>query len=210
MSKNYVGYGVFGIGLGLVLGFLVANWTAGSVQEAAVGRRDEAASVNGGGAKPELPPGHPDIGGGAAGAAASGQGATQLPPGHPDVKSAPSADRQPSTAQMAASSPDELPSLDPLPTGSKDERVEQKYKNIQILKGLPSDRLMNVMLSFKSSLGVDCTFCHVKDQWEKDDKQNKQIARKMIQLTRDSNTRLGGIGKVSCFTCHRGNTRPAF
>jgi hypothetical protein len=103
----------------------------------------------------------------------------------------------------------ELPSLDPLPATSKEERAEQKYKNIQLLRGIPSERLLKVMFAFKSSLGVDCTYCHIKDQFEKDDKPQKQTARKMIQLVRDTNAKLGGPARVTCFTCHRGQTRPA-
>ena len=110
---------------------------------------------------------------------------------------------------MAQDGPAELPSLDSLAAGSKEERAEQKYKNIQLLRGIPSDRLMKVMFAFKSSLGVDCTYCHIKDQFEKDDKPTKQTARKMIQLVRDTNGKLGTTGRVTCFTCHRGQTRPA-
>jgi hypothetical protein len=78
-----------------------------------------------------------------------------------------------------------------------------------MLRGLPSDRLMSVMFAFKASLGVDCTYCHIKDQFEKDDKPTKQMARKMITLVRDTNAKLGGAARVTCFTCHRGQTRPA-
>jgi hypothetical protein len=138
-----------------------------------------------------------------------------LPAGHPDVGASgqpgASSSGQPSdataTGQPAGST--ELPSLEPLPAGSKEERAEQKYKNIQVLKGVPSERWMPIMFAFKNSLGVDCTFCHTKDQWDKDDKDNKQIARKMIKMVKDINGQLGGIGKVSCFTCHRGQQRPA-
>jgi hypothetical protein len=65
------------------------------------------------------------------------------------------------------------------------------------------------MFAFKASLGVDCTYCHIKDQFEKDDKPAKQTARKMIQLVRDTNAKLGSMTRVTCFTCHRGQTRPA-
>ena len=68
---------------------------------------------------------------------------------------------------------------------------------------------MKVMFAFKTSLGVDCTYCHIKDQFEKDDKAQKQTARKMIQLVRDTNAKLGTATRVTCFTCHRGQTRPA-
>jgi hypothetical protein len=100
-----------------------------------------------------------------------------------------------------------LPSLEPLPASSKEERAEKKYKNIQLFKGLPADRIESIMFAFKDSLGVECTYCHVKDQFEKDDKTAKQTARKMISLVRDANAKLGSP-RVSCFTCHRGQPRP--
>ena len=66
---------------------------------------------------------------------------------------------------------------------------------------------MPIMFAFKSSLGVDCTYCHIKDQFEKDDKSTKQMARKMITIVRDANAKLGAA-RVNCFTCHRGQPRP--
>ena len=182
MKKEYVTYTVIGVVTGLVLGFLVANWTEKGPNQAVPTRKDEVASVNSSNS-PQLPAGHPEI------------GSTAGEPGP--------------AAQPAAASATELPSLDPLPPASKEQRAEQKYKNVQVLTGLPADRWMNIMFAFKASLGVDCTFCHVKDQWDKDDKQTKQIARKMIKMTRDINNQyVGGIGRVSCFTCHRGQQKP--
>jgi hypothetical protein len=201
MRKEDLTFAVVGIAAGLVLGFLVGNWTSGSAPDTVVAKQEQSSTVNGGGQ--QLPPGHPDI------SAQSGQGqaGAQLPPGHPDVAAgAGGAAAQPPAE--AAGPVAELPSLDPLPAGAKDERAEQKYKNIQMLKGIPADRLMSVMFAFKSSLGVDCTFCHLKDQWEKDDKENKQIARKMIKMVDTDNEQLGGVGRVTCFTCHKGQQRP--
>jgi hypothetical protein len=94
-----------------------------------------------------------------------------------------------------------------MPASSKEERAEQKYKNIQILRGLPADRLPKIMNAFKGSLGVDCTYCHINNEFDKDDKPAKQVARKMIELVRDNNEKLGA-GRVSCYTCHRGQPRP--
>jgi photosynthetic reaction center cytochrome c subunit len=64
------------------------------------------------------------------------------------------------------------------------------------------------MFAFKSALGVECTHCHVKDHFDKDDKATKQMARKMITLTRNANAQLGGAARVTCYTCHRGQARP--
>jgi hypothetical protein len=205
MSKDDVMFSVAGIALGVILGFLIANATTKTVTEARLGQRDSQASVNSSNG-PQLPPGHPNISGGATQAS----GAQQLPAGHPDVGSEPGSSGQPGASAPAdGTGSTELPSFEPLPAASKEERAEQKYKNIQVLKGVPAERWMPIMFAFKNSLGVECTYCHVKEQWDKDDKENKQVARKMIKMVKDINGQLGGIGQVSCFTCHRGQERPA-
>lgn len=196
MKKEYVSYGIIGIVAGLVLGFIVGNLASspgGAAPQAAAGAESKAASVNSSNSGQALPPGHPPI----------DSGQTMPAPPLPSGAAAPA-----SPAAQAGEST-ELPSLDPLASSSKEERAEQKYKNIQLLKGIPSERLMKVMFAFKTSLGVDCTYCHIKDQFEKDDKPQKQTARKMIQLVRDTNAKIGSATRVTCFTCHRGQTRPA-
>ena len=205
MSKDDLMFSAAGIALGVILGFMIANSTGRALTDTKRGQRDAAASVNSSNA-PELPAGHPNVGG-----RTPASGAQQLPAGHPDIGAEGQPAAQPAGSSTAAEPPasTELPSLDPLPAGNKEERAEQKYKNIQVLKGVPAERWMPIMFAFKGSLGVDCTFCHVKEQWDKDDKENKQIARKMIKMVKDINGQLGGIGKVSCFTCHRGQQRPA-
>jgi hypothetical protein len=202
MKKEYVSYAIIGIIAGLVLGFIVANQIPTgetAVAPQAANNPDKAASVNSSNTGQSLPPGHPPLD--------SGQTipAPPLSGGTPGASAASSPAPAPQTGETA-----ELPSLDPLPPGSKEERAEQKYKNIQLLRGIPSERLTKIMFSFKASLGVDCTYCHIKDQFEKDDKPQKQTARKMIQLVRDTNAKLGTTtSRVTCFTCHRGQTRPA-
>ncbi len=199
MKKEYVSYGLIGIIAGLVLGFIVGNWsspTGGAAPAAAsAGSESKPASVNSSNSGQALPPGHPPLDSG------------QTIPAPPLPEGASSS--APSAASAQAGETTELPSLDPLPASSKEERTEQKYKNIQLLRGIPSERLEKIMFSFKASLGVECTYCHVKDHFEKDDKPAKQVARKMIQLVRDTNAKLGSMTRVTCFTCHRGQTRPA-
>jgi hypothetical protein len=199
MNKEYISYGVIGIVLGLVLGFLVANGVSGGATGNVGGESNRPQeSVNSSSAsQPELPPGHPPIN-----------------PNQPTPAPPLPADGGMGTASAGASSagaaPEsaELPSLDPLPASSREERAEHKYKNIQLFKGLPAERITKIMFAFKSSLGVECTYCHVKDQFDKDDKPTKQMARKMITLVRNANNQLGGAAKVTCFTCHRGQPRP--
>lgn len=87
--------------------------------------------------------------------------------------------------------------------------AEEVYKNIQFFKGLPAPQLMEVMHSFSHSLGVKCTFCHVEGAFEKDDKPEKQTARKMLLMARGINKdNFGGERRVTCWTCHRGATEP--
>lgn len=202
MNKQYISYGIIGIAAGLVLGFIAGN-SVGSNKGSAAGRvppgnEQKAASVNSSNTGQALPPNHPAIDTGET---------IPAPPLKTETPGASEAGGSAAAGQATAAS--ELPSLDPLPAASKEERAEQKYKNIQLLRGIPSERLTKIMFAFKSSLGVDCTYCHIKDQFEKDDKPAKQTARKMIQLVRDTNAKLGGVARVTCFTCHRGQTRPA-
>jgi hypothetical protein len=102
--------------------------------------------------------------------------------------------------------------------GQENKPAGEVFKNVQILKGIPAARLLRVMeLGYSKSLGVNCTHCHVVDQWEKDDKPTKQVAREMIKM-------VGGINNdylkniknlksetpiVNCTTCHRGQIKPA-
>ena len=96
------------------------------------------------------------------------------------------------------------------PNQTAEQTMEQKYKNIQVLKGLPATQMRPMMNYISASLGVNCAFCHVKtgDQWEfdKDDNNHKKIARRMIQMTMDINKNsFQGRTQVSCYTCHRGD-----
>lgn len=93
-----------------------------------------------------------------------------------------------------------------------DKPVEQTRKNIQVLKGLPDSQLIPVMQFMGTALGVDCAFCHVVPQFEKDDKPAKATARKMIlmqfEINKNNKDIFGATGAITCFTCHRGQTKP--
>jgi len=96
--------------------------------------------------------------------------------------------------------------------------AEQVYKNIQILKGLPANQLVALMKSFTRALGVRCEHCHVTapgsdipgfGAFSKDDLEAKQTARKMLgmagSIQRDF---FDGKQGPTCWTCHRGSTKP--
>ena len=90
-----------------------------------------------------------------------------------------------------------------------DKKAEEQFKNIQVLKGVPADQIFPTMQFITASLGVECEFCHVQGAFEKDDKKNKQIARKMIEMMFAINKdNFEGHREVTCYSCHRGSTDP--
>jgi hypothetical protein len=89
------------------------------------------------------------------------------------------------------------------------QTAEQVYKNIQVMKGVPAPRLMGAMQFFTKSLGVDCNYCHVPNEFERDDKPPKNTARKMLNMVHQINTaNFPDNQVVSCWMCHRGNPKP--
>ena len=89
------------------------------------------------------------------------------------------------------------------------QTAEQRFKNIQILKGLPATQLEPTMAFISGSLGVRCNYCHVPNSFDKDDKPTKVTARRMIKMVLDLNKgSFNGQSAVSCFTCHRGKPTP--
>lgn len=79
-------------------------------------------------------------------------------------------------------------------------------KNLKILA--PED-VRATMASFTVALGVQCTFCHVQGQMDSDDKPTKVMARMMLAMTKDINSKFeDGKMHVKCYTCHRGAEMP--
>ncbi|HEU4836522.1 MAG TPA: c-type cytochrome [Pyrinomonadaceae bacterium] len=103
---------------------------------------------------------------------------------------------------------------------TRDKPVEQVRKNIQVLKGLPDSQLFLLMNFVGDSLGVNCDHCHVKGEknpqtgedtwlWERDDKKEKARGRDMMRMVLELNrTTFNREAVVTCYTCHRGSTRP--
>lgn len=91
-------------------------------------------------------------------------------------------------------------------------------KNLQVFpKDIPRPQLIANMKLFSQSLGVRCTFCHVGEEgkldFPSDGKQEKRTARKMLAMVHRINEQDFGVKdfanvKVTCFTCHRGSTKP--
>ena len=93
------------------------------------------------------------------------------------------------------------------------------YTNLQVLpKDSTREQLLSTMKLFAQSLGVRCTHCHVGEEghmdFASDAKQAKETARKMLVMVHRINQQDFGVtefpkAKVTCFTCHRGSTKPA-
>jgi photosynthetic reaction center cytochrome c subunit len=98
------------------------------------------------------------------------------------------------------------------------------FKNLKVFpKDISRAELLGNMKFFAQSLGVRCTYCHVGEEgkplatfdFASEAKDHKTIARDMIRMADHINQdHLPKIlvdpeAKVSCFTCHRGSTKPA-
>ena len=95
------------------------------------------------------------------------------------------------------------------PNAFSGKTTDQVYKNIQVLKGVPSDQLIPAMEFITSSLGVECGFCHVERHFDQDGKKPKQTARKMMQMMLAINQgNFDNRQAVTCNTCHRGARLP--
>jgi hypothetical protein len=99
-------------------------------------------------------------------------------------------------------------------TAAAGQPVEKTRKNIKVLMGLPESQLFPAMNFIGDSLGVHCDYCHVKApdrwMWESDDKPQKRIGREMIRMVLAMNQEhFDGTRKLTCYTCHRGNTQVA-
>jgi len=86
----------------------------------------------------------------------------------------------------------------------------EAFKNVQVLKDVPADQLFPAMQFIAASLGVECDHCHVARAPEKDDKDAKKTARKMMQMMASINEgSFRGAREVTCYSCHRGALTPA-
>ena len=97
-------------------------------------------------------------------------------------------------------------------TPQAEKTIDQTHKDIRALKGLPDAQLTPIMNYFNAALGVQCTFCHVRENnamaFDKDH-EHKTIARGMIKLVQDTNkNNFDGRTVVSCYTCHQGRALP--
>jgi Photosynthetic reaction centre cytochrome C subunit len=89
-------------------------------------------------------------------------------------------------------------------------------KNLQVLdKTLSKDDVKKIMEGYAAQLGVKCVFCHVGEEYEKDEKKQKSDARKMIRLVMEMKAKRTDYFKptvkesaIQCALCHRGKPQP--
>ncbi len=104
-------------------------------------------------------------------------------------------------------------------------QIPDKFTNLQVLpKDISKDKLVEIMKSFTSGLGVRCNFCHEGEEGQplstfnfaSDTITAKLKARTMMEMTHDINSKYlselselkNNIIQVKCVTCHRGVAQP--
>ncbi|MBK1649001.1 photosynthetic reaction center cytochrome PufC [Rhabdochromatium marinum] len=89
------------------------------------------------------------------------------------------------------------------------------YKNVQVLGDLTVNEFNRTMVALTTWVAPKegCTYCHEGVQWESDGVYTKIASRRMLQMTRDTNSNwtshVADTG-VTCYTCHRGNPVPEY
>ncbi|WP_419729660.1 photosynthetic reaction center cytochrome PufC [Lichenicola sp.] len=104
-----------------------------------------------------------------------------------------------------------LPALPAVPPAGKTAAVA--YRNIQVLGDADANAFLRLMGAFPNWLSpaTGCAYCHSLRNMADDALYTKTVARHMIEMTREINTKwkshVGNVG-VTCYTCHRGHGVP--
>jgi hypothetical protein len=98
----------------------------------------------------------------------------------------------------------------------KPEVVESP--NVKVLTGLYAQQFQEEMNLIVQGLGVTCNTCHVPRNFAAEDKPIKQKARQMLEMVKALNKQYfpdykpkegeSVLGKVTCYTCHKGEQLP--
>jgi hypothetical protein len=97
-------------------------------------------------------------------------------------------------------------------------------KNLKVLPATTTTaQILPIMRAFSAALGTNCGYCHVwtgpglpTNDYAADTKPAKQVARVMMQMATEINTKLAAniqkppdqLTRVQCMTCHRGAAIP--
>lgn len=108
--------------------------------------------------------------------------------------------------------------IPPAASAAPQPRPPRPPENVQVLTELDGQPLRAEMQRIAAALGVKCDHCHVQGNFASDEKSPKRAARRMLEMTRALNARHfpkyevkegeSVLGRVTCFTCHRGMTAP--
>jgi len=117
-------------------------------------------------------------------------------------------------ALAAQAANNEMPPIAPLArVRANAPKAGASYKNVRVLGELTLGEFGRTMNSITAWVapGQSCAYCHVDGDFSADDKYTKVVARRMLQMVQNVNTRwsahVGSTG-VTCYTCHRGNNLP--
>lgn len=90
--------------------------------------------------------------------------------------------------------------------------------NVKVLTGLYAQQFQEEMNLIVQGLGVTCNTCHVRGNFASEEKPEKVKARQMLEMTKSLNEKYfpdykpkegeSVIGKVTCYTCHKGEALP--
>ena len=89
---------------------------------------------------------------------------------------------------------------------------------IKVLTGLTVPEFEKEMQDMVLALGVNCGFCHVRQNFASDDNEHKLTSRRMLEMVKLINKQFfsdyippdgeSKLGRVTCMTCHQGEQRP--
>ena len=89
---------------------------------------------------------------------------------------------------------------------------------VKVLTGLTVQEFEAEMQLMTQALGLSCGSCHARGNFASDANPRKLAARRMIEMTKGLNAQFfadykplegqSRLGRVTCFTCHQGDSRP--
>jgi hypothetical protein len=89
---------------------------------------------------------------------------------------------------------------------------------VNVLTGLTVQEFEAEMQLMTQALGLSCGSCHARGNFASDANPRKLAARRMIEMTKGLNSQFfadykplegqSRLGRVTCFTCHQGDSRP--
>ncbi len=90
--------------------------------------------------------------------------------------------------------------------------AQTPVKNVQVLPFKTVEEIKPFMKNMAQAVGMKCRDCHDLNDKSLDTKKNKRIAREMMKMVQTVNGEflkpLELEGRVSCWTCHRGQKEP--